>query len=99
MPKPVVAITRCQFDRSDAEIAAAVRETIALAGGIPENVRTARTILVKPNYVGANGKPSAESVKRYRGRFISCSEPAVVHAVVAMLRQANPSAEILVAEG
>ena len=98
MPKPVVAIGRCELGSSDAEVEAAVRETVRLAGGVPERVRRARKILVKPNFVGANGKPSDDAVKRYKGRMVSCSEPAVARAVVALLREANPSAEIVFAE-
>jgi uncharacterized protein (DUF362 family) len=96
---PLVALTRCGFDRSDQEIDAAVRETVALAGGVPERVVRARKILIKPNYVGANSKPSDDEIRRYRGRFVSCTEPAVTRAVVGLVREANPSAEIVVAEG
>jgi uncharacterized protein (DUF362 family) len=96
---PVVALTRCGFDRSDQEIDAAVRETIALAGGVPERVVRARKILIKPNYVGANSKSRDDEIRRHRGRFVSCSEPAVTRAVVGLVREANPSAEIVVAEG
>ncbi len=96
---PVVAIQRARHDRSDAEIAAIVRKTIELAGGIPEKVRRARSILVKPNYVGANSRPSDDAIKRYQGRFLGCTEPIVTHTTVAMIREANPSAEIIVSEG
>ena len=120
MPKPVVAISRCHFRSSDAAVEAAVRETVALAGGVPERVRNARKVLIKPNFVGANGKPSDEAIKRHRGtrsgvsreggwppspsgrgspgRMVSCSEPAVARAVVALVREANPNAEIVFAE-
>jgi uncharacterized protein (DUF362 family) len=86
VPNPAVAISRCHFESSDAEVEAAVRETVALAGGIPERVRSARKILVKPNFVGANGKPSDDAIKRHKGRMVSCSEPAVARAVVALVR-------------
>jgi uncharacterized protein (DUF362 family) len=99
MPHPAVALTRCALDRSDAEVEAAVRETIELAGGIPEKVRHAGKILIKPNYVGANSKASSDAVKRYLGRLVSCAEPCVTRAVVAAVRSANPSAEIVLAEG
>lgn len=99
MPKPIVALTRCPYDRSDAEIDAAVRETIGRAGGIPEKVRQARKILVKPNYVGANSKPDDASIRKHGGRFVSCAEPTVTRAVVALVREANPTAEIVVGEG
>lgn len=99
MSKPVVALTRCGFDRSDAEVAEAVQETIRLAGGVPEKVARAKKIFIKPNYVGANSKPSDDAIRRYRGRFTSCAEPAVTRAVVAMVREANPSADIVFAEG
>jgi uncharacterized protein (DUF362 family) len=99
VPKPIVALTRCALTSSDAEIEAAVRETIELAGGIPEKVRRARKLLIKPNFVGANSKPSEAAIKRYQERLVSCSEPSVTRAVVRAVREANPSAEILVAEG
>lgn len=99
MPKPIVALTRCQLDASDDAVAAAVRETIALSGGVPDKVRRARKILIKPNYVGANSKPSDEAIKRYQGRMVSNAEPCVTRAVVAAVREANPGAAILFAEG
>jgi uncharacterized protein (DUF362 family) len=99
MASPVVALTRCAFDRSDAEVEAAVRETVALAGGVPDRVRRARKVLVKPNYVGANSKPTEADIRRHRGRFVSCAEPAVTRAVIALVRDANPAAQIIVAEG
>lgn len=99
MQKPIVALTRCQLDASDDAVAAAVRETIALSGGVPDKVRRARKILIKPNYVGANSKPSDEAIKRYQGRMVSNAEPCVTRAVVAAVREANPGAAILFAEG
>jgi uncharacterized protein (DUF362 family) len=99
MTKPIVALTRCSHASSDEAVAEAVRATIELAGGIPEKVRRARKILIKPNYVGANSKPSDDAVKRFKGRLVSCAEPCVTRAVVAAVRAANPGAEILVAEG
>ncbi len=99
MSRPIVALTRCRFDRTDAEVFASVRDTVALAGGIPEKVARARKILIKPNYVGANSKPTDDEIRRHDGRFVSCAEPTVTRAVVAMVREANPHAEIIVAEG
>ncbi|MGH2461747.1 MAG: DUF362 domain-containing protein [Chloroflexota bacterium] len=99
MVRPVVALTRCQHDRSNAEVEAAVRETVALAGGVPERVARARTILIKPNYVGANSKPNEAAIRKHAGRFVSCAEPSVTRAVVRMVREANPKAEIVFAEG
>ena len=92
MARPIVALTRCDFNRSDREVEEAVRSTVALAGGIPEKVARARKILIKPNYVGANSKPSDEEIRRHGGRLVSCAEPAVTRAVVALVRQANPTA-------
>lgn len=99
MVKPTVAVTRCMLDASDAEVEEAVRATVLLAGGVPERVRRARTILVKPNFVGIGSKPTDEAIKRHRGRTISATDPAVTRAVVALLREANPAAEILFVEG
>src|SRR5262249_39220578 len=56
-------------------------------------------ILIKPNYVGANSKPSDGEIRRHGGRFVSCTEPAVTRSVVGLVREANPTAEIVVAEG
>jgi len=97
--KPVVALTRCWHNHSDAEVEEAVRQTVALAGGVPEKVARARRILIKPNYVGANSKPSEEAIRKHHGRFVSCAEPSVTRAVVGLVRAANPHAEIVVAEG
>jgi uncharacterized protein (DUF362 family) len=99
MARPVVALTRCAHDSSDRQVDDAVRATVALAGGVPDKVAKARKILIKPNYVGANSKPSDEEIKRHAGRFVSCAEPAVTRAVVALVREANPTAEIVFAEG
>src|SRR5438128_12338172 len=96
---PVVALTRCGHGQTDAEVAAAVRETVALAGGVPEKVRRARKILIKPNWVGANSRPSDAAIRRFQGRLVSCTEPIVTRTVVALVREANPGAEILVGEG
>lgn len=99
MTKPIVALTRCSHNSSDEAVAEAVRATIDLAGGVPERVRRARKVLVKPNYVGANSKPSDDAIKRFKGRLVSCSEPCINRAVVAAVRAANPGAEIVFAEG
>lgn len=99
MTHPIVAVSRCALDSSDLTIEEAVRASIALAGGVPERVRMARRILVKPNYVGASGKPSDDAIKRHGGRLVSCTEPAISRAVVKLVREINPTAEILFAEG
>ena len=99
MVSSVVALTRCSHESSDSEIVAAVRATIDLAGGIPDKVRNARKILIKPNFVGANSKASDSDIGHFQGRFISCSEPVITRAVVELVRAANPTAEIIVAEG
>ncbi|HLZ10454.1 MAG TPA: DUF362 domain-containing protein, partial [Chloroflexota bacterium] len=44
-------------------------------------------------------KPSDDEIRRHCGRFVSCSEPAVTRAVVALVREANPTADIVFAEG
>jgi len=99
LAKPVVALTRCAFDRSDREVEEAVRSTVVLAGGVPDKVASARKILIKPNYVGANSKPTDADIRRHGGRFVSCAEPSVTRAVVALVREANPTADIVFAEG
>jgi len=72
---------------------------VALAGGVPDRVLRAKKILIKPNYVGANSKPSESEIRKHAGRFVSCAEPTVTRAVVGIVREANPSAEIVFAEG
>ena len=99
MARPIVGLTRCAHGSSDRQVDEAVRATVALVGGVPDKVAKARKILIKPNYVGANSKPSDEEIKRHGGRFVSCAEPTVTRAVVALVREANPTAEIVFAEG
>lgn len=99
MPKPVVALSRCPFDGSADEVEEAVRATVSMAGGVPAKVARARKILIKPNYVGANSKPSDEAIRRHGGRFVSCTEPSVTRAVVRLVREANPDADVVLAEG
>ncbi len=99
MAKPVVALTRCAYSLPNQEVEARVRETVGLAGGVPEKVRQAKKILIKPNFVGANTRPTKAAIKTLHGRVMSCTDPAVTHAVVGLVRAANPGADIVVAEG
>lgn len=51
MPRPVISIVRTPPHPGREDIAAAVRRAVALAGGLPEQVRPGATVLLKPNLV------------------------------------------------
>ena len=99
MAKPTVGIHRCSIDSTPEQVEEIVRATVELAGGVPRKVREARKIVVKPNYVGIYVRPAGERPRRYRDRPIGCVDDMVVRAALSMLREANPSAEIILAEG
>jgi uncharacterized protein (DUF362 family) len=99
MAKPTVGIHRCSIDSTPEQVEEVVRATVELAGGVPRKVREARKIVVKPNYVGIYVRPAGERPRRYRDRPIGCVDDMVVRAALSMLREANPSAEIILAEG
>lgn len=87
----VVAITQTpSVDPSNAEIDAAVREAIALAGGLPENVGPGKKVVIQPNLVQA-GHPMNSGVTTH---------PQVVRTIIAMCLEAGVSAsDIIVCEG
>lgn len=99
MTRPTVGIRRCSIDSTPEQVEEVVRATVELAGGVPRKVREARKIVVKPNYVGIYVRSADERPRRYRDRPIGCVDDMVVGAALSLLREANPSAEILLAEG
>lgn len=95
-----VAIRRCAVNASDEAVYDAVRGAIDLIGGPPAAVRQAKTLVVKPNYVGVIFKKSDADVRLTEsGRQAHNTEPAVTEAVVRLIREANQSATIYVGEG
>lgn len=96
-----VGLVRCDVRAGAAAVEAQVAAAIELAGGLPARLRTARSILVKPNFVGSNGRFSHAEIKRHvpTGKPVGDTDPLVTRAVVRLLRAANPSARLLIAEG
>ena len=99
MPKPKVAIERCAVGASQAEVDAAVAQAVAAIGGIPQAVRAARRIMIKPNYVGIMFRASNDEVRMHKGRQAHNTEPAVCAAAVKLIREANPNATIYYGDG
>lgn len=99
MSKPQVAIQRCAIGAAQAEVDAAVAEAVHAIGGIPPAVRTAQSIVVKPNYVGVMFRANNEDVRMHKGRHAHNTEPAVCAAAVKLIREANPSATIYYGDG
>lgn len=98
--RPKVAIERCAVDASDDAVYAAVSRAVELIGGVPDVVRTAKAILIKPNYVGVIFKSADHEVRLTAGgRQAHNTEPAVTEAVVRLVREANPGATIWLGEG
>ena len=99
MSRPKVAIQRCAIDAAQADVDAAVAEAVHAMGGIPEAVRAARSIVVKPNYVGIMFRASNDDVRMHKGRHAHNTEPAVCAAAVKLIREANPGATIYYGDG
>jgi len=97
--RPQVSIVRCPLEARQEEVTARLRQAIDLLGGMPEAIRSARGIVVKPNYVGIMFRRSVDEVAMYQGRHAHCTEPAVTEATVALIREANPTATIYVGDG
>ena len=95
-----VGLVGCDISADAAEVEARLAEAIALAGGLPVRLRAARSIVVKPNFVGSNGKRGFDEIKRHAsGKPVGDTDPLVTRAVVRLLRAANPTARIFIAEG
>ena len=87
----VVAIAQTpSLNPTNAEIDAAVREAIELAGGLPENVGPGKKVVIQPNLVQA-GHPMNSGVTTH---------PQVVRTIIAMCLEAGVSVnDITVCEG
>ncbi len=99
MSKSSVALRRCAIEYTADQVYEAVAAAINDIGGVPENIRSANTIVVKPNWVGMLVASTPDRVKRHRGRLINDTDPQVTEAVVRLIREANGSATIYLAEG
>ena len=99
MSKPRVAIKRCAISAGQEEVDAAVAQAVEAIGGIPQAVRHAKSIMVKPNYVGIMSRASNDDVRMHKGRHAHNTEPAVCAAAVKLIREANPSATIYYGDG
>ena len=99
MSKPKVAIERCAISADQAEVNAAVAQAVEAIGGIPQAVRSAKSMVVKPNYVGIMSKGSNDEVRTYKQRQAHNTEPAVCAAAIKLIREANPSATIYYGDG
>lgn len=99
MAKPKVASERCAVSASQGEVDAAVAQAVADIGGIPQAVRDAKRIMIKPNYVGIMFRAGNDEVRMHKGRQAHSTEPAVCAAAVSLIRQANPTATIYYGDG
>ena len=99
MSKSRVALRNCSIDATSEEVHAVVAGAIDDSGGMPQKIRTARSIVVKPNWVGMLVAAAPGQAKRHRGRLINDTDPQVTAAVVRLIREANGSATIYLAEG
>ncbi len=99
MSKPRVAIKRCAISASQEEVDAAVAQAAEAIGGIPQAVRDAKRIMVKPNYVGIMFRASNDDVRMHKGRHAHNTEPAVCAAAIKQIREANPGATIYYGDG
>ncbi len=64
---PRVAVQRCAVDATDEAVYQAIRRAVDLIGGVPDAVCRARSIVVKPNYVGVIFKKSDHEVRLSAG--------------------------------
>jgi uncharacterized protein (DUF362 family) len=99
MTRTSVAIRSCQIETTAEQVYATVAALIDDIGGIPESIRSAKSVVVKPNWVGTLVASTPDRVKRHRGRLINDTDPQVTEAVVRLIREANGSATIYLAEG
>ena len=83
-PRPKVAIERCAISASQEEVNAAVAQAVEAIGGIPQAVRDAKRIMVKPNYVGIMFRASNDDVRMHKGRHAHNTDPAVCAAAIKL---------------
>ena len=99
MAKPKVAVRRCLIGSDREVVQETVEDAIELAGGLPDSLRTAKSIILKPNFVGAMNTTSSTHLVAHRGRPVHDSDPQVIEAVTSVVRKANPSATVYLGDG
>ena len=99
MAKHKVAVRRCLVGADREAVQEIVEGAIGLAGGLPDSLRTAKSIILKPNFVGAMNTTSSAQLVSHRGRPVHDSDPQVIEAVAAVVRKANASATIYLGDG
>ena len=80
MPKPVVAVRRCNAEWSDEAIAATVVEAGELVGGWDAAFAGKRKIYVKVNL-------GTDDMRLHKGRQTALSDPSVVRGTLALIRR------------
>ena len=90
MEKATVYVKKTNFDLEDAEVEERVFQAIDAIGGIPDKIRSASKILIKPNLGWID-------YRRYKGRLIALTEPCITHAVLRAIRSVNKG-EIILAD-
>lgn len=99
MTKHKVAVRRCLVEADREAVQEIVGNAIELAGGLPDRLKTAKSIILKPNFVGAMNTTSSTQLVSHRGRPVHDSDPQLIEAVAAIVRKANPSATIYLGDG
>ncbi|MEM2906353.1 MAG: DUF362 domain-containing protein [Candidatus Bathyarchaeia archaeon] len=90
--KAKVALLSAPHSLEDRELEEKVVEAVNLIGGLPRELEKASRILIKPNLGGNDWR-------RHKGRLVALTEPSITRAVLRMIRDVNPDAEILLADG
>lgn len=99
MTKHKVAVRRCLVEADREAVQEIVEDAIEIAGGLPDSLKTAKSIILKPNFVGAMNTTSSTQLVSHRGRPVHDTDPQVIEAVAAIVRKANPSATIYLGDG
>lgn len=86
--KPSVSVLKASYQLGDEAVEEKVFKAVELIGGLPERLRSASKILVKPNL-------GYTDARRHKGRLIALSEPSVTRAVLKMIRDENKGEVII----
>ncbi len=86
--KPSVSVLKASYQLEDTMVEEKVFKAVELLGGLPESLRSASKILVKPNIGYADSR-------RHKGRLIALSEPCITRAVLRMIRDVNKGEVII----